>query len=365
MRTMFATGRKLTTDYTHFTDKNYFLSRAGVRRPSSVVNPLPSQPIRALCLLSGGLDSHLAVRLLLAQGIEVHGLTFTSIFFGAKAAEQAARQLNIPLLIEDFTPTILALIAHPKHGFGAGLNPCIDCHIAMVRRAGELMQERGFQFVSTGEVLNQRPMSQHRNALQQVAAESGVGDYLLRPLSAKLLPETEPEKQRWVDRTRLLAFEGRIRKPQMALARELGITEYPQPAGGCLLTDPAYGKRLKDLKIHEGLDIIPILRLRLGRHFRVGAVRVIVGRNQAENEQLEKERNASEYLLRAKDIPGPSAILPSGATEDEVQQAAAICARYSDAIPGQPVIMEIQGPQSLRTLTVFPATPEMVTSRRI
>lgn len=322
-------------------------------------------PIRALCLLSGGLDSQLAARLLLEQGIEVQGLTFKSIFFSARAGERAARQLDIPLLIDDFTPTILALLVQPKHGFGSAMNPCIDCHIAMVRRAGELMRERGFQFVSTGEVLNQRPMSQHRQALQQVASESGVGDYLLRPLSARLLPETEPEKRRWVDRARLLAFEGRNRKPQMALARELGITDYPQPAGGCLLTDPAYGKRLKDLKTHEGLEIIPILRLRLGRHFRVGAVRVIVGRNQAENEQLEKERNVGEYLLKPGNIPGPSAILPSVATEDELQQAAALCARYSDFLPGQPVVMEIQGPQGPRTLAVLPATPEMVESRRI
>jgi len=323
------------------------------------------KPIRALCLLSGGLDSQLAVRLLLAQGIEVQGGTFASIFFGAGAAERSARQLNIPLLIEDFTPAILALIASPKHGFGAGLNPCIDCHITMVRRAGELMRERGFQLVGTGEVLNQRPMSQHRQALQQVAAESGVGDYLLRPLSAKLLPETEPEKRGWVDRARLLAFEGRNRKPQMALARELGITNYPQPAGGCLLTDPAYGKRLKDLKTHEGLGIIPILRLRLGRHFRVGSVRAIVGRNKAENEQLEKERAPGEYLLKARDIPGPSAILPPGATEDELQQAAALCARYSDFCPGQPVLIEVQGNQGPRTLSVMPAAPEMIESWRI
>ncbi|MFH1476206.1 MAG: tRNA 4-thiouridine(8) synthase ThiI [Verrucomicrobiota bacterium] len=325
-----------------------------------------SNSIRALCLFSGGLDSWLAVRLLREQGIEIHGLTFTSVFFGAKAAERAARQLNVPLLIEDFTPTILTLIAHPKHGFGAGLNPCIDCHIAMVRRAGVLMQTHGFQFVGTGEVLNQRPMSQHRKALQQVALESGVGDYLLRPLSAKLLPETEPEKRKWVDRTRLLAFEGRSRKPQIALARALGIPDYPQPAGGCLLTDPLYGKRLKDLKAHEGLgDTANILRLRLGRHFRVGAVRVIVGRNQAENEQLEKERSSGEYLLKARDIPGASAILSSDATADELQQAAALCARYSDFGPGQSVSMQIQGPQGLRMLDVLPATPDMIASRRI
>ncbi len=324
-----------------------------------------SKPVRALSLLSGGLDSRLAVKLLLAQGIEVQGLTFTSIFFGAKAAEQAARQLGVPLLIENFTPAILSLLDHPKHGFGAGLNPCIDCHIAMVRRAGELMRERGFHLVSTGEVLNQRPMSQHVRALEQVAAESGVGAFLLRPLSARLLPETEPEKRRWVDRARLLAFEGRNRKPQMALAREFGITDYPQPAGGCLLTDPAYGKRLKDLKNHEGLEIGPILRLRMGRHFRVGAVRVIVGRNQAENAQLEKECGAGECLIRSRDLPGPSAILPAGATEDELQQAAALCAHYSDFLPGQPVIIEVRNPAGHSALSALPATPEMVASWRI
>lgn len=325
----------------------------------------PKKPIRALCLLSGGLDSQLAVRLLLAQGIEVQGVTFASVFFSSQAGERAARQLNIPLLVEDFTPTILSLLVCPKHGFGAGLNPCIDCHIAMVRRAGELMRERGFQFVGTGEVLNQRPMSQHRQALQQVATESGVGDFLLRPLSARRLPETEPEKRNWVDRSRLLAFEGRNRKPQMALANELGLANYPQPAGGCLLTDPAYGKRLADLKTHEGLDISLIRRLRLGRHFRVGAVRVIVGRNKAENEQLEKERGAGEYLLKPTSVLGPSAILPPGAMEGDLQQAAALCARYSDFIPDQPVLVEIQGPQGPRTLTVLPATPEMVESLRI
>ncbi len=347
------------------TDKDIFFLRAGGRAPVSGIGPSSSKPIRALSLLSGGLDSQLAVRLLLVQGIEVQAVTFSSIFFDAKAAGRAARQLGVPLLIEDFTPTILTLIAHPRHGFGAGLNPCIDCHIAMVRRAGELMLARGFHFVSTGEVLNQRPMSQRANALQQVALESGVGDYLLRPLSARLLPETEPEKRGWVDRARLLAFEGRNRKPQMELARELGLSDYPQPAGGCLLTDPAYGKRLKDLKSHEGLAIIPILRLRMGRHFRLGAVRLILGRNQAENERLEKERNAGEYLLKTKDIPGPSAILSGTATEDELRQAAALCAHYSDCIPGQPVLVEVQDPRGPHTLSVLPATPDMVASQRI
>lgn len=354
-----------TTQYNDAPGKNGFVFQAGAHCPVSGVAPSFPKPIRALSLLSGGLDSQLAVRLLLAQGVEVQAVTFSSIFFDAKAAERAARQLEVPLLIEDFTSTMLTLIAHPRHGFGAGLNPCIDCHIAMVRRAGELMRARGLHLVSTGEVLNQRPMSQRLKALRQVALESGVGDYLLRPLSAQLLPATEPEKRGWVDRTQLLAFEGRNRKPQIELARKLGLADYPQPAGGCLLTDPAYGKRLKDLKTHEGLAVVPIRRLRLGRHFRLGAARVILGRDQAENERLEMECNAGEYLLKARDIPGPSAILSGVVTENEIRQAAEICAHYSDCIPGQLVLIEFQDPRGPRTLSVLPATPAMVASRRI
>ena len=235
-----------------------------------------SSGIRALCLFSGGLDSQLAVCLLRDQGLAVEGLAFRSLFFDAGKAERAADRLVLPLAVEEFTPALLKLIERPRHGFGAGLNPCIDCHIAMARRAGELMRERGFRFVATGEVLNQRPMSQHRQALEQVALESGLGGLLLRPLSAQRLPETEPERLGWVDRSRLLDFHGRSRKPQMDLARRFGIAEYPQPAGGCLLTDPLYGRRLRELKAREGLTETGIRRLRLGRHFQAGAGRVII-----------------------------------------------------------------------------------------
>lgn len=287
-----------------------------------------------MALFSGGLDSQLAICLMRAQGIDVCGLVFRSIFFEARMAEQAAARLGVALIVEDFTTTMLGLIEHPRHGFGAGLNPCIDCHIAMVRRAGELMRANGFGLVCTGEVLNQRPMSQHRKALLQVAEESGVGDYLLRPLSARLLPETVPEKTGLVNRAKLLALEGRNRKPQMELARAFGITTYPQPAGGCILTDPLYGKRLRDLRNHEGLNnMANIRRLRMGRHFRLGACRLIVGRNQAENAALAAQVRSGEWQITARDLKGPLALLYATASEENLLAAASICAFYAKAVP--------------------------------
>ncbi len=329
-------------------------------------DPAPATPIRAISLLSGGLDSQLAVAVLKAQGIAVHGLTFRSLFFEARAAERAARTLDIPLTVEDFTPTILGLIARPRHGFGAGLNPCIDCHIAMVRRAGDLMRDQGAQFVSTGEVLNQRPMSQHRVALRQVAEESGVGDWLLRPLSARLLPDTEPERRGWVDRARLLDFHGRTRRPQEALARQFGIADYPQPAGGCLLTDPLYGQRLRELKDHEGLgDARLIRRLRLGRHFRIGAHRLVVGRNRADNESLARDAGPEDWVLQARDVQGPLALFPAAAAEADLRRAAAVCARYSDRAPLAPVVMTAHRGGQVLTFEVTPAAPAEAEALRL
>ncbi|MDD5483244.1 MAG: tRNA 4-thiouridine(8) synthase ThiI, partial [Kiritimatiellae bacterium] len=227
--------------------------------------------IRALVLFSGGLDSLLAALLLKAQNIRLTALIFRSIFFDATAAVTAAEKMDLPVKIIDFTDTLLGIIEHPRHGFGAGLNPCIDCHAAMIKKAGEIMRAEKFNFVATGEVLNERPMSQNRRALAIVAKESGLEGYLLRPLSAQLLEITEPEKLGWVNREKLCAIKGRGRRPQIELAREFGLADYPQPAGGCLLTDPAYGKRLRELRRHEGVrNIAAIQLLRVGRHFRLG-----------------------------------------------------------------------------------------------
>ena len=194
-------------------------------------------PGRGLCLLSGGLDSQLSICVLRDQGLHVEAVVFASPFFKIEAAKRASENLKVPLQVVSFTQDILELVNHPPHGFGGGLNPCIDCHALMIRRAGELMVEKGFDFVATGEVLNQRPMSQNRRSLGIVEADSALNGRLLRPLSALLLEPTVPELEGKVDRTRLLGLNGRTRKPQMELAKKFGLVEYPSPAGGCLLTE--------------------------------------------------------------------------------------------------------------------------------
>ncbi len=330
-------------------------------------------PARALALFSGGLDSQLAVCLLRAQGVAVAGISFTSPFFNANAAIKAAQQLDLPLQVEDFTPQIVKLLDHPPHGFGSGLNPCIDCHAAMFRQAGAIMRERGLDFLVSGEVLNQRPMSQNRQALQIVARESGHADVLLRPLSALLLPPTRPETTGLVDRARLLGLEGRNRKPQMALAEKFGIRSYPQPAGGCLLTDRTYAGKLRDLRDHEGLhNLAFIRRLQLGRHFRLPAgecshgLRLIIGRNQEENRRLEQGIHPGEILIRPAGAPGASGILAAGAGPAEISLAAAVCARYSDHPTGQPAAMLVQSPgEAARPLEVLPLPPAEVERLRI
>lgn len=286
---------------------------------------------RGLSLNSGGLDSRLAIRILLEQGVEVEAVTFTSPFFSAENGISAAKALGVKLHIIDFTDTIVALIKNPPHGLGSCMNPCIDCHAAMLRRAGELMKELGFDFVCTGEVLGQRPMSQQRNGLNTVKNDSGLGEKLLRPLSALLLPETEPERLGLVDRSKLLALEGRNRKPQMELAKAFGLKDYPTPAGGCKLTEPNYSRRLKNLKEHEGLDEARLLKiLNFGRHFRLpGGTLVVVGRDKSDNEAIRNSMRGGDVLFRSVSVPGPTilAIRPSDSDLDSIRR---MCAAYSD-----------------------------------
>ena len=202
---------------------------------------------KALVLLSGGLDSVLAVELLRRCGLDVTGITFTTPFFGSAKAEKAADMLGIELLVADITSIHMKILKEPRFGYGRNLNPCIDCHTLMVKVAFEAMPEAGADFVATGEVLGERPKSQNRQALELVARFSGAEDLLLRPLSAKLLPETRPETEGWVERDCLLDLSGRSRKRQMELAEEWGIEEYETPAGGCLLTDAGFSARLHAL----------------------------------------------------------------------------------------------------------------------
>lgn len=288
---------------------------------------------RCLSLLSGGLDSMLAICVLRGQGVHVEAVSFASPFFNTTAAQRAARELNVPLHTVDFTDDILGLIEHPPHGFGGHMNPCIDCHARMVRRAGERMAAMGFDCVATGEVLGQRPMSQNRHSLEVVIHDSGMEDFLVRPLSAKLMEPSRPEREGLIDRERLLGLSGRSRKPQMALAKAYGIRKYPAPAGGCLLTDDGFCRRLGNLLADRGIRDLRSLRLlRIGRHMRLpGGSTCIIGRNQADNEALQQAMADGDVLLDTVNVPGPTLLIPFGVREPaDLAQAVQVCAAYSD-----------------------------------
>ncbi len=290
--------------------------------------------MKALALLSGGLDSMLAARLIQEQGIEVIGVAFTSPFFGPDRARRAAEWLGIPLHVVDITEDLIPILVRPKYGYGRNMNPCIDCHALMVRKAGELMKELGASFIITGEVLGERPKSQNAAALRIVARDSGLEGYLLRPLSAKLLPPTVPEEKGWVDRERLLDIQGRSRKPQMALAEKYGLKDYPSPAGGCLLTDPGLSRRLKELLAENPVPEPRDLELlKYGRHFKSPeGAHIVVARQKEENEPLVALARPGDYLVRLKGLPGPRTLVRGAKNgADSLRLAAALTIRYSKA----------------------------------
>src|SRR4030042_2624974 len=203
--------------------------------------------MKALLVFSGGLDSLLAAQVIRAQDIDVLGLFFETPFFSSEKAKQSAAEIHLPLKIVDLTESHLRIVRKPKHGHGGNMNHCIDCHALMLRSAGDLLEKEEASFIISGEVLGQRPMSQNFKALSIVAKESGFNGLILRPLCAQHLPVTVPEERGWVKREELLSLSGRSRKPQMELAGKLNIRHYPSPAGGCLLTDPVFSRRLRDL----------------------------------------------------------------------------------------------------------------------
>ncbi len=329
------------------------------RTPPDPEAPAP-RPVAALGMFSGGLDSQIAALLLREQGIRVELVTFDSPFFDIHRARQAAARMNLALQVQDFGPELVAIIRSPRHGFGAHLNPCIDCHIAMLRRTGELMEQLGFDFIFTGEVLNQRPMSQNRQALQLIANQCGYAPLLLRPLSAPLLDPTEPERRGLVDRSRLPAINGRSRREQLSLAARFGISEIPPVAGGCRLTEPNFARRLNDLISHEGLrGMRAIELLKIGRHFRLSpTVKLIVGRNQRDNLELEGNAELYDLLLKPDGVPGPTGLVPITVREEELRMAAAICARYSDAPPDACVRIRIRSTQGVQRMETRPGRPE-------
>ena len=296
---------------------------------------------KAIALLSGGLDSTLAVKVLLDQGITVEALNFTSPFCtctgknaGCKSeAVRVAEEFKIPIKVMHKGADYLDIIKNPKHGHGKGMNPCIDCRIFLLKKAKEYMLESGADFVFTGEVLGQRPMSQRRDTLRIIEKESGLEGLLLRPLSAKHFNPTIPELEGWVDRDKLLAIQGRSRKKQFELAAELDVKNYPCPAGGCLLTELSFVGKVRDVFDHsDQLNLRDFRLLKLGRHFRIGdRTKVIVGRNEAENELLERSVQAGEATLRWRDGSSPLAAV-MGVTDDLLlERAGQILLRYSKA----------------------------------
>lgn len=288
------------------------------------------QAIHAFGLLSGGLDSMLAARVLQEQGLAVTGVTFVTPFFGSARGEAAAARLGIPHKVVNITAPHLAMVKDPPHGYGRNMNPCIDCHAMMFAQAGRLLDEAGGGLLFSGEVLGQRPMSQNVKALRVVAEQSGYQDRIVRPLSAKLLPETSPEQEGLVDRERLLDIQGRSRKRQMELAEGYGLTEYPSPGGGCLLTDPGFSLRLRELLEQQPeADDVDVNLLKYGRHFRLASGRkLVVGRHRQDNEEIEKLAQGRFAVLQASDFPGPLSLLAAGADAEEMQQAAGITVRY-------------------------------------
>jgi len=301
--------------------------------------------VRALGLMSGGLDSMLAVRVLLDQGIEVTGITFETPFFGPEGAQKAADQLGISLRVVDIGEVHLEMLKNPQYGYGSQMNPCIDCHALMLKTAGRIMDKEGFDLLSTGEVLGQRPMSQRKDALRAVEKLSGYGGYILRPLSARLLPETIPEREGKVDRHRLLDIHGRSRKRQMALASHYSIKEYASPGGGCILTKAGFADRLRDLlTTQENVGLHEVELLKWGRHLRLpGNKRLVVGRVHGDNLKLQELAREEDLLLRVKGVPGPTGIMAAMAGEEEVELAAHIVAAYSDVETGKEAIVEVSG----------------------
>jgi tRNA U34 2-thiouridine synthase MnmA/TrmU len=299
--------------------------------------------MKALALISGGLDSTLAAKLVKEQGIEVIGLNFHTSFGTCEKdaagqlrnrAEESASSMGIELKTIDISEDFFRMFKNPRYGYGANINPCIDCKILMLRKAKELMEGLDAAFVVTGEVLGQRPMSQHRYALKIIEEESGLKGLVVRPLSARLLGETIPEKEGWVSRDKLLDFSGRSRKPQMALACAHNIKDYPNAAGGCLLTDPEFAKRLKELIGHQELSMQNVKLLKIGRHFRISErTKLVVGRNEKENEQLVSLAGENDYLfLPTEELAGPTSLGRGIFNEALINLSCRITCRYCDLI---------------------------------
>ena len=280
--------------------------------------------LKCLFLFSGGLDSILGVKILrLQKNIKIVGVNFKSVFFSEKIAKEMAKKIKLPLKIIDISEKLIEIVKKPKYGYGKGMNPCLDCRILMLKEAKKILKKEKFDFVASGEVLGERPMTQNKFALKLVEEKSSLKGILLRPLSAKLLEETLLEKKGLIKRELLLDLQGRSRKRQILLAQKFKLKEYPTPSGGCLLTDLNFSKRLKEL-----LENFPkakkndIELLKLGRHFWQKKIKIIVGRNEKENQLLKKLAQKGDVLIEMENYPGPTTLIRSYEKRKKVSKKA-------------------------------------------
>jgi tRNA-specific 2-thiouridylase len=318
----------------------------------------------ALAMISGGLDSILAAKLVKEQGIEVIGICFKSHFFNEKNAIKMTKQIGIPLEIVDFSDEHFKMVKNPKHGHGKNMNPCIDCHAMMMRQCGELLEKFHADFIITGEVLNQRPMSQNRSALDIVKNESGIGRKILRPLCAKNLNPTEMEIEGLIDREALMDIKGRNRKVQMELAEKWGIVDYPSPAGGCKLTEPNYSLRLRELVAHkEDISEKELELLKIGRHFRVSKdAKIISARTEEEGELLKQLLTKEDLIFLSKEYTGSIVVIIGTATNEDIEFAAKVSGRYSKGKEEKIVTVNYMeyGNPIYKSIDVAPANEEEI-----
>ncbi len=311
---------------------------------------------KAVALLSGGLDSTLAVKMMIDQGIEVHALNFTSAFCtcdsgkkdedgnkiagGCKSqAVRVAEEFNIPIKVLHKGMEYVEIVRNPKHGYGKGINPCMDCRVFMFKLAKKYMDEIGADFAITGEVLGQRPMSQRLQAMELVERESDMVGRILRPLCAQQMKPTIAEETGLVDRSKMLGVTGRSRRPQIELAEEIGVADYPCPSGGCLLTDKIFSKKIRDLLDNKAKVTTKDLNaLKYGRHFRSNGTKIIVSRGEAENTPLINLAQEDDTLLVPEDFPGPVALVTGpdlNGQNGAVDTACKIMLRYSPKAKGK------------------------------
>jgi len=330
---------------------------------------------KAIGMFSGGLDSTLAAKIMLNEGFEVTALHFYTGFNGklsreipngpgwkwtpAESVMNSADKLGIRLVAMDVSNEYIDIVTHPKYGYGSGINPCIDCRISLLKKAQELMETEQAILVFTGEVMGQRPMSQHRLTLNLIEKKAGLEERLLRPLSAKLLEPTIAEKESIVNREHLYSFNGRTRKPQQKLAEEFGIDWYPQPAGGCLLTEKSFRQKYFDFINHlkdRDITLCDLNSFKAGRHLRLkSGIKVIVGRNKIENDYLEKLLSSEYWLFDAKDFPGAAVFAIDEPSEEDFPEIASICARYGKGLKEENVIILAKKGNETRELIVKPA----------